>query len=190
MARFLDLPHEILIEILCYLDVIDTYNCKRTCRLLCNIISDSVKRQYFTLIKIAGMQDNPYCKLPIADRLSALKSRESSWRFATWSSFTGIDVPSRWTGVYDLTSSVYLLGKSSDLEYDVTTGVQTIKLPYQDHNHTGLVEWTEFNFGMNIIDFGTAIEEHDLLACVSSYVIYLFLLADVLMLVLQGERRK
>ena len=185
MARFHNLPLEILIEILCYLDVIDSYICKQTCRLLCNVISDSMKLQYFTKVKIAGMQDNPHCKLSIADRLAALERRESCWRLANWSFFTGIDVPSRWSGVYDLTSGVYLLGKSSPgLEY-VTAGVQTIKLPYQDHS---LVEWTEFNFGMDIIDFGSAIEEHDLLACVSSYVIYIFTRTCVD--VLQGARRK
>jgi hypothetical protein len=175
MARFHDLPLEILIEILGYLDVVDTFMCRQTCRLLSNIISDSMKLQYFAKVEIAGMQDNPRCMFSIADRLAALESRESRWGLANWSFFTGIDVPSRWSGVYDLTSGVYLLGKSSpDLEY-VTAGVQTIKLPYQDHKDTSLVEWTEFNFGMDIIDFGTAIEEHDLLACVSSYVIYIFL---------------
>lgn len=167
MARFLDLPDEVLIEILSYLDVIDTYTCRQTCRTLYSIFSDSRKLQYFIELKIAGMQDNPYCKLSIADRLSALESRESSWKFASWSFFTGIDVPSRWSGVYDLTPSVYLLGKSSSDSEFTTTGVQTIRLPDQD---SSLVEWTEFNFGMEIIDFGTAIEEHDLLACVSSYV--------------------
>lgn len=172
MARFLELPSEILIEILLDLGVIDTYTCRRTCRQLCYIISDSMRLQYCIKVKLAGMRDNPYCKLSTADRLSLLENRESSWRFANWNFFAAIDVPSRWSGVYDLTPSVYLLGKSSsDFEY-VTTGVQTIKLPYQEQDASS-VEWTEFNFGTDIVDFGTAIEEHDLLACVSSYVIYI-----------------
>lgn len=172
MAKFLDLPLEILVETICYLNVVDTYTCRRLCRTLYNLISDSMKLQYVTKIKIAGMQDNPYCKLSIPERLSTLERREISWRLANYTFFTGMEVPSPWSGVYDLTSSVYLLGKSSPDVDSVTTGVQTIRLPYTDQG-ADHIEWTEFNFGMDIIDFGTAIEEHDLLACVSLYVVSL-----------------
>ena len=175
MAKFLDLPLEILVETICYLNVVDIFACRRLCRTLYNLISGSLKLQYVTKIKIAGMLDNPYCKLSIPERLSALERREESWRHASYTFFTGMDVPSPWSGVYDLTSSVYLLGKSSPDIESITTGVQTIRLPYTDQG-ADLIEWTEFNFGMDIIDFGTAIEEHDLLACVSLYVMFLFIL--------------
>ncbi len=177
MTGLVRLPTEILVEILSYLDVSDIFNCVRICRVLHNVIGESIKLQYLTQLKIAGMQDNPFCELSIADRLTALEERESSWRSLNWKFINSIEVPSRSSGVYDVTPGVYLLGKASaDSEY-VTAGIQSIKSPSRmpDPEGTGSVEWNEFNFGMHIIDFGTAIEEHDLLACVCSCVIFVII---------------
>ena len=174
MESLLGLPSEILIGIISYLDIADVLSCQRTCCILRNIIGDSIQLHYIMQLMISGMQDNPFCRLPIADRLVGLESREAAWRSLDWEFVTSIDVPSRWSGVYDLTPSVFLLGKSAfDFEY-VTAGIQTIKLPTRmpGQSDADSVEWIEFNFGMQIIDFGTAIEEHDLIVCVSSYVFF------------------
>lgn len=184
MKELLDLPAEILIGIISYLDIADIIHCVRACKTLRNIVDNSVQLQYIMLLKISGMQDNPFCKLPIVDRLAALEDREASWESLDWEFVTSIDVPSRWSGVYDLTPSVFLLGKSAfDFEY-ATAGIQTIELPWRmpGLSVAGSVEWIEFNFGMQIIDFGTAIEEHDLIVCVSSCVFIDCSLMTLLML--------
>jgi hypothetical protein len=172
MERLLGLPSEILIEIISYLDIADIFSCQRTCCILRSIIADSIQLHYIMQLKISGMQDNPFCRLPIADRLASLESREAAWQSLDWEFVTTIDVPSTWSGVYGITPSVFLLGKSAfDFEY-VTAGIQTIKLPTRmpGQSNADSVEWIEFDFGMQIIDFGTGIEEHDLIVCASSYV--------------------
>ena len=170
MAQLLDLPPEVLIEILSILDVNEIFRCIRTCRFFDELIGNSSQLSYLTQLKLAGMQDNPYSSLSVKDRMSTLKQREGLWQSFRWKFMAAVEVPHKSSGVYDITPSVYLLGKSATYADVVTAGIQSVKLPCQcpEDPESMSAGWTEFDFGLTIIDFGTAIEEHDLLACVSS----------------------
>ncbi|CAA7261284.1 unnamed protein product [Cyclocybe aegerita] len=170
MLHFFDLPTEIFLEILCYLRLPDLHRCSRVCHLLKDTIDGALHIQYQMQLELAGMQNNPNSKACIASRLDLLKAREEAWKTLDWSFVTKITVPCQSSGVYDLTPSVYLLGKTLSGDVFETTGIQSVQLParFPEDLETVAVEWNEFDFGMHIIDFGTAIEEHDLMVCVSS----------------------
>ncbi|CAA7264602.1 unnamed protein product [Cyclocybe aegerita] len=94
---------------------------------------------------------------------------EEAWKVFDWSFEMNITVPYQSLGGYDPTSSVYLLGKTSNRDVFETTGIQSIQLParFLEDLEMVSVEWNEFDFGMHIIDFRTVIEEHDLMGCIS-----------------------
>ncbi|KAJ3495767.1 hypothetical protein NLJ89_g10576 [Agrocybe chaxingu] len=153
-----------------YLRLLDLHRCRRVCHLLKDTIDGSLHLQYQMQLELAGMRNNPNSKACVTSRLELLKTREKAWRTFDWSFVTNITVPCQSSGVYDLTPSAYLLGKTLSGDVFETTGIQSVQLPakFPEDLETVSVEWNEFDFGMHIIDFGTAIEEHDLMACVSS----------------------
>lgn len=170
------LPNELLVLILAHLDPLSTFRCMLTCRTLNLTLSSSPYLRYLTQLQISGLWNNPSisCTQTIHERLHMLKDRERAWRNFDPSWVSNVEVPGpgldgsdKWSGAYDLTPSVYLLGRSKDLGGDegVTQAIQGLRMPWAEA--PGDLEWNEFNFGMCIIDFATAIEEHDLLACVS-----------------------
>ncbi|KAF9524798.1 hypothetical protein CPB83DRAFT_897597 [Crepidotus variabilis] len=178
-SKLTSLPTELLILTLSHLDTLSIFRCMLTCRLLNTTLSSSPYLRYLTQLQISGMWNNPsqQCGITIHDRLRMLKKRERAWRTFDCHWVSSLEVPGsghdgaeKWSGVYDLTPSVYLLGRAKDRvgdERDVTQAIQGLRMPWGEAPTE--VEWNEFNFGMQIIDFGTAIEEHDLLACVSYF---------------------
>ncbi|KAJ7155145.1 hypothetical protein C8R46DRAFT_1005280 [Mycena filopes] len=165
-AQFLDLPPELILACLVHLPFRDLNSCKKCGnRLLHNIIANSVLLHYRREQEVAGVAENPF--LPwtsgVSERLEDLQARESNWlNFSPRSTHEiRLDVDS--SGVYDLASDIYLVGDTPD----PILGLSTVIKYVQTSPGEGLPQWRQVNAGKPIVDFGTALEEHDLIAIVT-----------------------
>ncbi|KAF8641760.1 hypothetical protein AX16_009837 [Volvariella volvacea WC 439] len=121
------------------------------------------------------------------ETLSLLRSRDRAWSSFTYKFKIHIPITHRVSGIYDLTPDVYFLGRAFDAGSDQlglsgiplgpfeSGGVRYMRLPSEgDKNKAGnglksSFVWGEITVpGKTIRDFGTALEEHDLVALVTS----------------------
>ncbi|KAJ6555992.1 hypothetical protein B0H19DRAFT_1262115 [Mycena capillaripes] len=164
--NLLDLPPELIVACLVHLsstDVESCLNCRN--RLFREIILNSVQIQYLRELEHAGVEEGvPVSNSVVSDRLDALRRRESNWLNFTPTSRHIIPIDFPTTGVYDLASDIYLVGD---------TGGDANALPYTaiKYIHTSpestSQEWRRIDVEKPIADFGTALEEHDLIAFVT-----------------------
>ncbi|KAF8169687.1 hypothetical protein K438DRAFT_1854997 [Mycena galopus ATCC 62051] len=148
-SHFLKLPSELILACLASLPLSDLDSCLQCGnRLLRDIIRNSVFLRYRRKQEHAGVEENPHLEsnLVVADRLAELKRRETNWLHFTPRSMHTIALDFETAGLYELTSDMYFVGDAS------------------------ASQWRAIECGKSIIDFGTAVEEHDLVAMVSSTV--------------------
>ncbi|KAJ7044238.1 hypothetical protein C8F04DRAFT_1070007 [Mycena alexandri] len=164
--ELLDLPPELILACLLHLSFHDLNSCLRCGnRLLHDIIANSVLLRYRREQELAGVEENPFFRSTsgISDRLADLRNREENWLGFSPRSTRAIPLDFESGGIYDLASDIYLVGNTAD----PTTGLCTaIKYVYTSPG-SDLPEWREISAGRSIIDFGTALEEHDLIAIVT-----------------------
>ncbi|KAJ7764422.1 hypothetical protein B0H16DRAFT_1687791 [Mycena metata] len=161
--ELLDLPPELILACLLYLPFRDLNSCLHCGnRLLHRIITNSMALRYRREQELAGVEENPFCpsNSGTSDRLADLRTREANWLGFSPRSTHTIPLDFQSGGVYDLASDIYLVGNTAD----PTTGLCTsIKYVYTSPG-SDVPEWREISAGKSIIDFGTALEEHDLIA--------------------------
>ncbi|KAG2005709.1 hypothetical protein CC2G_002092 [Coprinopsis cinerea AmutBmut pab1-1] len=179
----LSLPVEILTKILSLLPCPSSLlSTTLVCKRFHELYTSSSYLQYLVQLSLSGMQDNPYCshnQVSLKERLDMLREREERWRTLEprWSMTIPIEVPGlkeggkRTSGVYDVTPSWYFLGVAQGrwgLSSMTTVGVQSLKMPTSPEETVQRKEipFTADNQG-EIVDFGTSIEEHDLVAVVA-----------------------
>jgi hypothetical protein len=158
---FLDLPPELVIRILCYLDLYDLSACQLTHSSLRAVIKDSILIEYHIATQLAGVEDNPLSKLSIQERLERLASQEDGWAHLDFDFTKKISVEHNPSGIYDLTGGIYLLGDQRRRALHYCT------LPSKSSDQT---RWSRIDVEENIIDMGLAIYEHDLVAIVTMFV--------------------
>ncbi|KAJ6535754.1 hypothetical protein B0H19DRAFT_1271476 [Mycena capillaripes] len=165
-SHFLSLPSELILACLVNLPSADLDSClKCRNRLLRSIILNSVFLRYRRAQELAGVEENADrpLNLGISDRLACLRRREASWlTFAPRSRHT-ISTDFQTTGLYDLTSEIYFVGDTADPNTSLCT---SLKYVYTSPG-TEASQWHTINAGKPIVDFGTALEEHDLIAMVT-----------------------
>ncbi|KAI0795917.1 hypothetical protein C8Q75DRAFT_744368 [Abortiporus biennis] len=85
-VAFLDLPHELVAEILTYLHFRDLLRVTTLCRTLNQTVTHSVELQYKIELGADGMVDGPRTpgSMPIADRLRLLLDRRKRWQNLDW----------------------------------------------------------------------------------------------------------
>ncbi|KAJ7477338.1 hypothetical protein FB451DRAFT_1396331 [Mycena latifolia] len=166
IAAFLDLPSELILACITPLHYKDLISCLNTRnRLLYNIIVNSILVQYGLEQHLAHLEENPSQTedVVISDRLSDLRRREADWLNFTPRSRHTLTVDFVTTGIYDLTSEIYLLGDTPDQITSICTAIKYIfTSPEVD-----AAQWHRVDGGKPVIDFGTALEEHDLIAMVT-----------------------
>lgn len=163
-SQFLNLPPELILACLADLPFSDLDCLRCGNRLLRDIIDNSVLLRYRRKQERAGLEENLHIAsdLGLSDRLENLERREESWlNFTPRSTHTiTIDFPT--PGLYDLTSDMYHVGATVDPNTGLCTAVKSIC------TSPGFeAQWRTINAGGPIIDFGTALEEHDLIAIVT-----------------------
>ena len=75
----LDLPTEVLVEILAYLPVVSLFSVQRTCRTIRDIIAGTTYFQYTMRAYINGVDDDLPPDFPHSERLELLRRHEQSW---------------------------------------------------------------------------------------------------------------
>ncbi|KAF8173964.1 hypothetical protein K438DRAFT_1728158 [Mycena galopus ATCC 62051] len=165
-CHFLRLPPELILACLASLPFNDLDSClKCGSRLLRDIIRESVFLRYRREQKRAGVEENPNLtsNLAVADRLAELRRRETNWLSFTPLSTHTIALDFETTGLYDLTSDMYFVGDTADPNTGLCTGIKYMRTSPGSE----APEWRAIDCGKPIIDFGTALEEHDLIAMVT-----------------------
>ena len=160
----LDLPDELIIQILSYLNHHDLIACQLSNSVLYTSIKSSVLLQFQIALSTFKATDNPSCPLSMSERLQALKGSEDAWTFLRKDFNRRIAVNFEVSGIYDLTGGVFLLGNQS------RTALHYIKLPSSIDDD---VEWNKIQLDSGegtIIDMGFCLHEHDLLAVVTTWV--------------------
>lgn len=158
----LQLPPEIIVEILCHLDLPDIISCILTHSSLYAFTREFQILQYHIAMQAAAVTDNPDCQLSISDRLALLKRREDGWAQLQVHFRKKIPLNHNPSGIYDMTGGIYLLGDQNrrTLHYCV--------LPSSLSEST---TWSRINLDCDLIDAGLAIYEHDLIAIITTYVL-------------------
>ncbi|KAF8815658.1 hypothetical protein BYT27DRAFT_7238326 [Phlegmacium glaucopus] len=159
---FLDLPNELVIQILSDLTNRDLIACQLSNKLLHTAIKDSVLLQFKIALSTFKATDSPTCPLSLAERLQALKDSEAAWSYLRRDFERRIVVDFAVSGIYDLTGGVFLLGNAD------RSALHYIKLPSSIEDDA---EWRmiQVDHGEGrIIDMGFCVYEHDLLAVITT----------------------
>ncbi|TFK53869.1 hypothetical protein OE88DRAFT_1625482 [Heliocybe sulcata] len=165
--QLLDLPAELLHRCLFFLDVLDLLNCRQINRLFNNIIQQSAALQYTIELFAACAEDNPSCALHVSEKLERLRRRQDSWSRFVRHRTLSVDVQHAMSGMYDFTGGVYILGEAGMETSFSTIALKYICLPSLDDLEAGKesnLPWHSMELTNAILDTGTAIEEHDLIA--------------------------
>jgi hypothetical protein len=122
----------------------------------------------------AAVTDDMRPGLSYPDRLRMLEQRERTWAMLDFRKSTQVCVPFKSTGIYDFTGGAFLLGTRRDsASRRPTVGYSYIFLPSlsdSDNAQHQALEWRGVNLGIQILDVGLAVHEHDLIAALTACV--------------------
>jgi F-box-like len=158
----LDLPNELIVQILSYLARKDLISCQLSNTALYTVINASVLLQFQIALSTFKATDNPSSSLSLSERLQALKGSENAWTFLRKDFNRRIAVNFEVSGIYDLNGGVFLLGNVSQ------AALHYIKLPSSIEDD---IEWKKIRLDPSegsIIDMGFCIPEHDLMTVVTT----------------------
>ena len=121
---------------------------------------------YLRGLERAGMVNNPECPydlISVDERLDMLRERERRWTNLDWAwSATLATPPITSDPTYAHGGTVYLNKEDAK---ENTVGLHSVCLPLKA---TDDVKWTEIDLGKTILISTLAIEEHDLIVCLTS----------------------
>jgi len=111
------------------------------------------------------------------ERLRILKHREEAWKVLDFRGFLQVSVPFESTGIYDFTGRAFFLSrKHHRANRETTMGYSYITLPSLSNVQDQNLEWKDFSLETEMLDFGLAVHEHDLIAVLTACVVpYSFL---------------
>lgn len=168
----LDIPPELIVSIILYLSPHDIISCQRTCRKLCDVCNDTALR-YLVQMERSGVSDDLRPGISYPDRLLLLQRREA-WANLDFHKNVQVTVPFESTGIYDFTGGAFLLGtRLHSTSRRPTIGYSYVTLPsLTSTTEDPKLKWRGLSVGIQILDVGLAVHEHDLIAaltaCVSS----------------------
>jgi F-box domain len=175
----LDLPEELLIHILSYFPFYSLLSYRSISQAFNTLISHSKRLQYSIALETHRVVHNPNCSLSLAERLRLLEAREEAWRSFNLQFMQRIDVPYHSSWVHDINGGIFLLGDTVDRQKVTASdstqiwgtkavgclALQTLGFYTVGHTNT----WKSFDPGRDVLNAGLAIEEHDLVALVTTY---------------------
>ena len=167
-TSLLHIPPELISSILLYLSVHDILSCRRTCRTLYDLCSDSHWR-YLVQMERSAVIDDIRPGLCYPDRLGVLEKREEAWEVLDIRRSVQVSVPFESTGIYDFTGGAFLLGtRLYSASRRPTVGYSYLSLPSLSDAQDQKLEWKGLSLGIQILDVGLAVQEHDLIAALTA----------------------
>ena len=117
------------------------------------------------------MNDDMRPGLGYPERLRILENREEAWATLDFRKSVQLSVPFDLTGTYDLTGGALILGtRPSSANYHPIVGYSYVSLPsLSDSQHQNL-EWKGISLDTEMLDFGLAAHEYDLIAILTACV--------------------
>ena len=164
MANLLDCPPELLIRIFSHLPLTSLRGLLTTSKALNDLISSSVLLQY--LLHLQSSAHSLYPSRPaysLIDQLKVLTDSEKRWQDWDYTTYNRLEVEHRPSGIYDLTSGIFILGEGSAL------GRLTVGLRWVDLRLGRDLVWNRFDLQTPIVDLGVNVLEWDLIAVLSMY---------------------
>ena len=159
----LNLPNELIIQILFDLPHQDLISCQLSNNTLYTIIKNSVLLQLRIALSTFKATDNPSCSLNVSERLKALKHSEEAWSLLRKDFKRRIAVNHQESGIYDLSAGVFLLGNAT------RTALHYVKLPSSVEDNVECWKKIQLDHSEGtIIDMGFCLYEHDLLAIITT----------------------
>lgn len=166
MVNILDCPPELLVHIFAYLPLTSLHDLLATSKAFNDLISTSVLLQYILHLESSAHSLYPSASpTSLADQLKVLTDAEKRWQDWDYTGFNRLGVQHRPSGIYDLTSGIFILGEGS------TLGRLTVGLRWVDLRLGKDLVWYRFDLQTPIVDLGLNVLEWDLIAVVSMCVI-------------------
>lgn len=168
--RFSDLPVEIALKIFSYLDVGDLLTIGALNKSSHDVIRSSSLIQYLSCLQTTGQQDES-ALFDTHNKLERLRGHEQAWGSLDLGEPVTVQVTHRPSNVYDLSGGVYVLGdRHLPRQSRTTTALRYVDLSAPGLRSFGeeFRSWPRLALGVNIVDFGLALTEHDLLAAITS----------------------
>ena len=160
----LQIPPELVTRILSYLSPLDIISCARTCRILHDVCSASALR-YLVQMERCSVSDDLSPGLSYPERLRIVKEREEAWEMLDFRKSIQASTPFESNGLYDLTSGAFFLHCAN---HGTTTGYSYITLPSLSSVQDQKLEWKEFSLETEMLNFGLAVDEHDMIAVLTA----------------------
>jgi len=132
-----------------------------------SLATSSTRDTYLRELEMAGMVDNPECpydRVSVDERLNMLRERERRWKNLDWVWKATLATPPIISQPSYARGGAMYINKENAKE-DIV-GLHSACLPSKA---TDDVNWTEIDLGKTIWVSTLAIEEHDLLVCLTSY---------------------
>ena len=123
----------------------------------------------------SGVSDDLRPGISYPERLLLLQRREEAWANLDFHKNVQVTVPFESTGIYDFTGGAFLLGtRLHSTSRRPTIGYSYVTLPSLTNTEDPTLKWQGLSMGgIQILDVGLAVHEHDLIAaltaCVSSH---------------------
>jgi hypothetical protein len=126
-GQFVNMPSELIVEILLWLDLASITRCKavrfslqivsasfipaeswQVCRYFNSVIESSILVQYHMELAVAGMKDNPLCELGLYARFDLLQRYTAAWRSLNATGELRIDRGD--SRIYEISGGIVALG--------------------------------------------------------------------------------
>ena len=135
-----------------------------------NVCNDPYLR-YLVQMERCGVTDDLRHGLCYSDRLRILERHEEAWAILDFRKAVRVHVPFDSTGMYDLTGGTLLLGTGMCATSRLpSVGYSYVCLPSLSVEQDRKLQWMERDIGIQILDVGLAVHEHDLIAILTACV--------------------
>jgi hypothetical protein len=121
--------------------------------------------RYLIQLERCAANDDMRPGLGYLERLRILESREEAWATLDFRKSVQLSMSFDWTGTYDLTGGALILGtRPSYANHQPTAGYSFVSLPSLSDSQDQNLEWDGISCETEMLDFGLAVHEHDLIA--------------------------
>ena len=160
----LDFPPELMTRILLFLSPLDIISCRRACRILYDLCSNSTFR-YLVQMERSGVSDDMSPGLSHPERLRILEKREEAWAMLRFHRSVNIPIPFTPSGHWSFTDGAFSLGNAIDRDSpQYTVGHSYLTLPSLSDAQDQKIEWERHSFEAEVLEIELAVHEHDMIA--------------------------